>query len=110
MSGQRRHLIPVVAAVAALVATAAPAGAHYKNPGAKNCGYIVFTPQTDDGASAIRAKRVSCRKARRIVRAINRGNERPFRFRCKSRGHDAGLAHADIRCKRGKRVVTYART
>ena len=106
-----RRLIPVAAATALLLlAVAAPAGAHYSNPGAKDCGFIVFTPQTDDGASAIMAKGLSCRKARRLVRAINRGNERPFGFRCTSRGHDAGLAHADVKCKRGKRVVTYART
>ena len=106
-----RTFLSLVAAVALLsLSVAAPAGAHYKNPGAKNCGYIVFTPQTDDGASSIRAKNVSCKKARRIVRVINRGNDRPFNFRCTSRGHDAGLAHADVRCKRGSRVVTYART
>ena len=103
--------IPVVAATALLLlAVAAPAGAHYSNPGAKDCGFIVFTPQTDNGASAIMAKGISCRKARRMVKAINRGNERPFGFRCTSRAHDEGLAHADVRCKRGKRVVTYART
>ena len=102
--------IPVVAAVALLLAIAAPAGAHYSNPGAKSCGFIVFTPQTDDGASAIRAKGTSCRTARRIVRAINRGNDSPLGFRCRDRGHDAGLAHADVKCTRGSRVVTYART
>jgi hypothetical protein len=106
-----RRLIPVVAAAALLLlAAAAPAGAHYDNPGAKACGFIVFTPQTDDGASAIMARNVSCTKARRIVRAIERGNERPFGFRCKSRSHDFQLAHADVRCKKGSRVVTYART
>jgi hypothetical protein len=106
-----RRLIPVVAAAALLLlAVAAPAGAHYSNPGARDCGFIVFTPQSDDGASAIMAKNLSCSKARRIVKAINRGNARPFGFRCKSRSHDAGLAHADVRCKKGSRVVTYART
>jgi len=106
-----RRLIPVAAAAALLLlAAAAPAGAHYDNPGAKDCGFIVFTPQTDDGASSIMAKNLSCKKARRIVKAINRGSSRPFGFRCKSRAHDFQLAHADVRCKRGNRVVTYART
>jgi hypothetical protein len=106
-----RRLIPVVAAAALLLlAAAAPAGAHYSNPGAKDCGFIVFTPQTDDGASAIMARNLSCRKARRIVKAINRGNATPFGFSCKSRAHDEGLAHADVRCRKGSRVVTYART
>ena len=103
--------IPVAAATALLLlAVAAPAGAHYSNSGAKDCGFIVFTPQSDDGASSIMAKNLSCKKARRIVRAINRGAESPFGFSCKSRSHDFQLAHADVRCKRGSRVVTYART
>jgi hypothetical protein len=106
-----RRLIPVAAATALLLlAVAAPAGAHYSNPGAKDCGFIVFTPQSDDGASAIMAKNLSCKKARRLVRALNRGSERPLGFACKSRSHDFQLAHADVRCKRGDRVVTFART
>jgi hypothetical protein len=106
-----RRLIPVVAAAALLLlAAAAPAGAHYPNRGAKDCGFIIFTPQSDDGASAIMARNVSCKTARRIVKAINRGNSRPFGFRCKSRVHDFQLAHADVRCKKGSRVVTFART
>ena len=106
-----RRLIPVVAAAALLLlAAAAPAGAHYYNPGAKDSGFIVFTPQTDDGASSIMAKNLSCKKARRLVKVLNRGDSTPLGFRCRSRSHDAGLAHADVRCKRGSRVVTFART
>ena len=44
------------------------------------------------------------------MKALNRGDSTPLGFRCKSRSHDAGLAHADVRCKRGSRVVTFART
>ena len=106
-----RTSLSLAAAVALLaMSVAAPAGAHPKNPGAKKCGYIVFTPQTDDAASYIRAKNVSCTRARRIVRAIDRGNERPFNFSCTSRPHDSGLGHADVRCKRGSRIVSYVRT
>ena len=106
-----KSFLTLVAAAALLaLSVAAPAGAHPKNPGAKKCGYIVFTPQTDDAASYIRAKDVSCNRARRIVRAIDRGNERPFNFSCTSRPHDSGLGHADVRCTRGSRVVTYVRT
>ena len=105
-------LIPFAAAVAIPLAVAAPAGAHYTNPGAKYCGFIVFTPNSDDGASGIEAKRVSCRTARRIVKAVDRGNARPFGFSCKARQHDDPLfiAHSDFRCKRGNRVVTWIRT
>jgi hypothetical protein len=102
-------LIPFAAL---LMAAAAPASAHYTNPGSKYCGYIVFTPQSDDGASGIEAKRVACKTARRIVKAVERGNARPFGFACRSRAHDDPkfIAHSDIRCKRGTRVVTWIRT
>ena len=103
--------IPVAAATALLLlAVAAPAGAHYSNPGARDCGFIVFTPQSDDGASSIMAKNLSCKKARRLVKALNRGASKPLGFTCKSRSHDFQLAHADVRCKRSSRVVTFART
>jgi hypothetical protein len=104
--------IPVVAAVASLLATAAPAGAHYDNPGSKYCGYVVFEQNTDSGASGIESKGVSCSKAKRMARAVNRGNNRPFGFSCRSRAHDAAnfIAHSDVRCKSGRRVVTWIAT
>ena len=111
MSGRRRSLIPVVAAVVALSAAAAPAGAHYQNPGAKKCAAVAFQQDTDSGASAIKAKRTSCRKARRLARRVHFGRGTSG-WSCKSRTHDeAGvLAHMDWKCKRGRRVVTWAAT
>jgi hypothetical protein len=97
----------------AVLALAVPAGAsaHYKARG-KDCGTIQFQAQTDNGASAIYAKRVKCRTARRIVRAYNRGNESPRGFNCRERSHDPanGLAHRDVKCTRdgGTRRVTFA--
>jgi hypothetical protein len=104
--------IPLAAAAAILLPVAAPASAHYTNPGSKYCGFIVFTPNSDDAASGIEAKRVSCKSARKIVKAINRGNARPLGFSCKSRTHDDPMfiAHSDWRCKKGKSVVTWIRT
>ena len=104
--------IPVAAVVASLLAAAAPAGAHYENPGSKYCGYIVFTPNTDDGASGIESKGLSCKKARRLVKAYDGGNTRPLGFSCRSRSHDAAnfIAHRDVRCKSRGRVVTWIRT
>jgi hypothetical protein len=105
-------LIPFAAAAAILLSAAAPAGAHYTNSGSSYCGFIVFTPNSDDAASGIEAKGVSCRTARRMVKAVDRGNARPFGFRCKARAHDDPMfiAHSDVRCKRGRRVVTWIRT
>jgi hypothetical protein len=95
----------------AVLALAAPAAsAHYKARG-KHCGSIQFQAQTDSGASAIYAKDVKCRTARRIVRAYHRGNESPLGFTCRSRDHDPayGLAHTDVKCTRaGYRRVTFA--
>lgn len=107
-----KTFLPVAAAVVSLLAAAAPAGAHYENPGSKYCGFIVFTPSTDSGASGIEAERVSCKRAKRMARAVERGNRRPFGFTCRVRSHDAEnfIAHSDVRCKRGRRVVTWIAT
>jgi hypothetical protein len=100
------------AAAALLLAAAAPASAHYTNSGSKYCGYIVFEQNTDSGASGIESKRVSCSKARRMAKAVNRGNLRPFGFRCTLRDHDDPMfiAHSDVKCKSGSRVVTWIAT
>lgn len=99
----------LLAALALALVTAVPASAHYRSVG-KHCGAIAFTPQTDEGASAIYAKRVKCRNARRIVRAYRRGNESPLDFTCRSRRHDpeGGLAHTDVVCRRANRRVSWA--
>lgn len=95
-----------------LFAAAAPAGAHYKNPGSKYCGYITFQKNTDSGASGIESKGASCKTARRMARAVQKGKRRPFGYTCKSRGHDSRkfIAHRDWRCKKGGKVVTWIAT
>ena len=97
-------------ALALLFAVAAPASAHYAPKGQK-CKRVVFTPQSDDVADSIRARGVTCRRARRIVRMIRYNRDKtPFDFRCRGRGHDPtnGLAHSDILCTKGERRVTWA--
>jgi hypothetical protein len=86
---------------------AVPASAHYT---VNRCGSIAFTPQTDEGASAIRAHNMTCRAARRLVRAYHDGDRSPSGFTCRSRSHDPpdGLAHSDVICTRGVRRVTWA--
>ena len=110
--GAMTRLLILSAALALALAAAVPASAHYRAVG-KNCGSIQFTPQTDDGAGEIYAKNVSCRNARRIVRAHRRGNESPLDFRCRGRAHDPsnGLGHRDVLCTRagGFRRVSWGR-
>ena len=93
----------------AVFAVAVPAAsAHYRKHG-KACGSVVTTPNTDDGASAIRATFTSCRTARRVARRYERGNRNPLSFTCRSRSHDgAQLAHRDVRCTRGEGYVSFA--
>ncbi len=103
----------MIRALAVSIAVALPlvavpsAGAHYK-PKGKRCGTIVFTPNSDHASSSIRAKRTTCRKARRIVRKWERGNRSPLRFECRSREDDDALSHRDVKCTRGKKRVTFA--
>ena len=92
----------------AVVAVAVPAAsAHYRKHG-KACGSVVTTPNTDDGASAIRASRTSCRTARRVARRYERGNHSPLSFTCRSRSHDEALSHRDVKCTRGEGYVSFA--
>ena len=107
-----KTFLSLIAAVALLVLSAAPAGAHYKNPGSKDCGFMVFERDTDSGASGIEAKGTSCKKARRMARAVQKGKRRPFGYSCKGRSHESAkfIAHKDWRCKRGRNVVTWIAT
>lgn len=102
----RPALITALALAAAVPAI--DADAHYR-PLGKDCGVVVFTPHSDDASSAIRARGTSCRTARRIVKSWERGNRRPLGFRCRSRNHDNhNLAHADVKCTRDGKRVTFA--
>jgi hypothetical protein len=104
----RKLILAAAIATCAAVAPAIEAGAHYR-PVGKDCGKVVFTPQSDDASSAIRAKGTSCRTARRIVKAWRRGNRSPLDFRCRARNHDNNnLAHADVKCTRDGKRVTFA--
>jgi hypothetical protein len=104
-----RRLAPVVA-LAALLAAAAPAPGHYPSRGEK-CRKVVFTPQSDDVATNIAKREMSCRTARRIVTIVRRkGDRTPLGFDCRFRSHDpdTGLAHLDAVCTNtGHRRVSW---
>ena len=89
---------------------ASPATAHFANSGS-SCGSVQLQPRTDFAAFDIKAKRVSCRGARSLARSVaKRGTSRGYycRFRSNSGDSSNGIAHTDYRCKRGRRVVTFA--
>ena len=72
------------------------------------CGRIGFDPQTDNVAVNIRARGTSCRRARRIVRAVYNGNRQPFDYRCRSRlRDDYGLAYRHWVCTKNLARVTW---
>lgn len=102
-------MIRALLVAVAVMAVAVPvASAHYKRHG-KTCGSVVTTPNSDDGASAIRASRTRCRTARRVAHRWERGNRSPLGFTCRSRAHDgAALSHRDVRCRRGEGYVSFA--
>ena len=107
--GSRGPVARILLSAALLLAVAVPAAdAHYRNNG-KRCGSVATTPYSDDGASAIRATFTSCRTARRVARAWERGDRSPLSFTCRSRRHaGANLAHRDVKCTRGEGYVSFA--
>jgi hypothetical protein len=95
-------LSAVVFGCATASAWAADAGA------SANCGRIGFEPHTDNVAANIRASGTSCRRARRIVRAVYHGDRQPFGYRCRSRGHDeGGLYFRHWVCTKNQARVTW---
>jgi hypothetical protein len=93
----------------AVACAAMPSGAAAAQAGpSANCGRIGFEPQTDNVAANIRARGTSCRRARRIVRAVYNGNRAPFGYRCRSRLHDdGGLAFRHWVCTKNQARVTW---
>ena len=105
-----RRVVLAMAVIALLVA-AWPAPAHFAAKGEK-CRRVVFTPQSDDVATNIHKREISCRRARRIVTIYRRqGDRTPLGFTCRFRAHDPdnGLGHTDALCwNTGNRRVSWA--
>ena len=95
-------------ALVALVAVASVTAAFPATASAGHCGRIGFEPQTDNVAADIHAKGTSCRRARRIVRAVYGGNRAPFGYTCRSRAHDeGGLFYRHWTCTKNSARVTW---
>jgi hypothetical protein len=102
-------LLALVLALALVAALAPTTSGHYYYKRTKDCGTVTFTPYTDHAAASIRARRVGCRRARAVARRLHlRGKKRPFGYRCRARQHERGLSHDDVRCIKGKRLITWA--
>ena len=102
----RRTLIGI--AVGLLAAAAVPAGAN----ASRYCGFVVFEPNSDYVAGQIRATHLGCPRAIAVaVRWTVEGSaSRPYGFRCRYHVVYKGLTHADVRCVRGRSVVTFVST
>ena len=115
--GPSRHAILAVLAVctgtllAAGPGTAAPgappAEEHHLSIAGKPCKPVGFEPRTDNVAAGIRARDVSCRRARRSIRRLHVRREAPAAFDCRHREHYHVLNHTDYRCERGGRGFSW---
>jgi hypothetical protein len=90
--------------------------ASYRLASSRDCGSIAFEPNTDDGVGGIRAKRVSCRRARAVARGsqpFGPSNPKSYRrrgFHCTGRTIDAPLPTALYTCRDGRAIVAFQRT
>lgn len=101
-----KFILPLILAL--LVAALPPAAGATT---VRDCGKIAFTPNSDDIASEITARGVTCRTARRFVRAV--GGHAPKRYRgyaCTKRARDTALASWRYRCVDGGRRISWVKT
>ena len=77
----------------------------------RNCGHIAFTPNSDDIATRIRAEGVTCRTARRFVRAVDGHAPRRFRgYRCTRKELDTALTQWRYRCTDGGKLIRWVKS
>jgi hypothetical protein len=101
-------VIRALTVTVAVLACAAPSAFAETARSAGHCGRIGFEPQTDNVAADIHARGTSCRRARRIVRAVYNGRTSPFGYRCRSRAHDeGGLFYRRWVCTKNDARVTW---
>jgi hypothetical protein len=106
----------LVALCAALLFGADTAAGHYAIRGAHTCRAMSLEPGTDLAAFAIKAKRLRCRDAAKVIRRrILAGDRTPYNFACRARVRQLGdrqnaQAHTDHRCRRGAHALVFAVT
>lgn len=92
-----------------LLGPVAPAPAHHIS---KSCRDVAFTPNSDDVASDIRAKRLSCSYARDFIRDFDAAPAQRYAgYACTWRSveNPDSLPHTRFRCSRGARVMSWKR-
>lgn len=77
----------------------------------RKCRAIAFTPHSDDMAGDIRAVNVSCRTARRFIRAVDGNAPARFRgYRCTRKDIDTALPSRRYRCVDGAKRISWVKT
>jgi len=112
----RRMRQVAVLLIAVLAAAVAAVTAAHAEAASRNCGTVVFTANTEDGAGNIKVTGTTCRKARRVVQSIaplsvTRGpyDHRALGFACHGTLHDKYLPIVHWRCTRGRALITFQR-
>ncbi len=101
-----KWILPL-ALVLAAVAFAPPA----TGADVRRCGEIAFTPHSDDIAGDIRAEGVSCRTARRFIRAVGGNAPRRARgYRCTRKDLDTALPSWRYRCTDGGKLIRWIKS
>ena len=101
-----KWILPLALLVAAVALAPATAGA-----AARDCGEIAFTPHSDDIAGDIRAEGVSCKTARRFIRAVDGDAPKRFRgYRCTRKDLDTALPSWRYRCTDGGKLIRWIKT
>jgi hypothetical protein len=92
------------------------ASAHYAIKGGHRCPAVQFQPASDFTAFDIKATRLRCRDAAKVVRRrILAGDRTPYNFDCRARDRALGdrgnaQAHTDYRCRRGVHALVFVVT
>jgi hypothetical protein len=99
----------VAVSLALLLLAGGTASALLQATAARLCGWVDFSPGVvDDNGVTVRARRISCRAARREVRRwFGPGGDGPAArgWRCKQLSE---ISPYRARCKKGRRVIAYS--
>ena len=87
--------LALLLALATLLVLASSAGAV-----TRECREISAT------VGAIKAKNVTCKRARKVVKAHSTGTETPFGFSCIDQRYEGGVT---FKCRKGDQRVIYSR-
>lgn len=107
----RAVIVPAIAVLALLPLPAATAGGESPQTTVRKCKPVPFTPNSDDAASAIRARGLTCGLARDFIRDSEGRPGARFRgFRCAATAVDGDfLPYTAYRCRGAGDVIRWKR-